>query len=197
MKGIKHKNKINKFIKQLFKDAYAGTVTSFFKTILEFQKLAEKISEKDQENYNRYFKRYMVHEMNLARIEFKKLEFTYKDSVFRTDKRAEQFESKLADPELVQDMKEFYQKEYLKILKPMYFIEQVVENFKQYLQILEITKDEFSEWFFLGRIDYLKELLSTYIVPDESSKNKEIWIYTKFKQKLTPERKEKMLARVK
>jgi hypothetical protein len=197
MKGVKHKNKIKKYTKELMREAYAGSVGSFFKVITEFQKLAAKVSESDQENYERYFRRYFTHEINLARIEFKKLELTYKDSVHRTDKRAMQFEEKLADPELVQDMKEFYQKEYLNILKPMYYIEQVVENFRQYMIILDITRDEFSEWFFLGRIDYLKELLSTYIVSDDSSKSKEIWLYEKYKQKLTPERKEKMLARVK
>ncbi|MHA1739845.1 MAG: hypothetical protein ACTSXA_15890 [Candidatus Heimdallarchaeota archaeon] len=196
MKGVKHKNKIKKYIKELMREAYAGSVGSFFKTIVEFQKLATKVSESDQENYEKYFRRYFTHEINLARIEFKKLEMTYKDTVHRTDKRAAQFEAKLADPELVQDMKTFYQKEYLNILKPMYYIEQVVENFRHYMLILDITRDEFSEWFFLGRIDYFKELLSTYIVKDESSKNKEIWLYEKYKQKLTEERKEKMIARV-
>ncbi len=197
MKGVKHKNKINKYIKELMREAYAGSVGSFFKTIVEFQKLAAKVSESNQKNYEKYFKRYFTHEINLARIEFKKLEMTYKDTVHRTDKRATQFEEKLADPKLVLDMKNFYQKEYLNILKPMYYIEQVVENFRHYMLILDITQDEFSEWFFLGRIDYLKELLSTYIVKDESSKNKEIWLYEKYKQKLTDERKEKMIARVK
>lgn len=197
MKGVKHKNKINKYVKELMKEAYAGTVSSFFGILVEFQKLAAKISDSDQENYEKYFRRYITHEINLARIEFKKLELTYKDSVHRTDKRAAQFEEKLADPKLVQDMKEFYQKEYLNILKPMYYIEQVVENFRQYMLILDITRDEFSEWFFLGRIDYLKELLSTYIVKDESNEKKEIWLYEKYKQKLTQERIEKMLARVK
>jgi len=178
------------------REAYAGSVGSFFKTIKAFQKLAEKVSEPDQEKYEKYFRRYITHEINLARIEFKKLELTYNDSVYRTGKRAAQFEERLADPELIQDMKEFYQKEYLNILKPMYYIEQVVENFRQYMLILDITRDEFKEWFFLGRIDYLKELLSTYIVIDESGKKKEIWLYEKYRQKLTEERKEKMLARV-
>ncbi|MHA1308694.1 MAG: hypothetical protein ACTSQN_15490 [Candidatus Heimdallarchaeota archaeon] len=196
MKGVKHKNKIKKYIKELMREAYAGSVGSFFKTIKAFQKLAEKVSEPDQEKYEKYFRRYITHEINLARIEFKKLELTYNDSVYRTGKRAAQFEERLADPELIQDMKEFYQKEYLNILKPMYYIEQVVENFRQYMLILDITRDEFKEWFFLGRIDYLKELLSKYIVIDESGKKKEIWLYEKYRQKLTEERKEKMLARV-
>jgi hypothetical protein len=179
------------------KEAYSGTVSGFFKTITEFQKLAQKVPEEYQENYEKYFRRIMTHEMNLARIEFKKLEMTYKDSIFRTDKKAEEFEAKLADPDLVPDMKQFYLKEYLNILKPMYFIEQVVENFTQYMLLLEITRDEFSEWFFLGRTDYLKGLLSSYIVPDEARKGKEIWLYEKYKKTLTQERKEKMLSRVK
>ncbi|MGC9781162.1 MAG: hypothetical protein HZR80_18110 [Candidatus Heimdallarchaeota archaeon] len=195
MKGIKHGNKIRKFCKTVISFAYSDSVSSFFQEIKNFQKLAEKITE--QAKYEKYFSRHMTHELNLIRIELKKIELNYKDSIHRTSRKIEEFEAKLADKELNQDMKDFYRKEYLNILKPMFFIEQVNENFKKYYEVLMKIKDEFNEWFFLGRVDFLKQILKPYIVSDDSSsKDREIWIYKKYAKELTKERKERMYQKV-
>ena len=93
-------------------------------------------------------------------------------------------------------MRVFYQKEYLNILKPLFYIEQVYENFQKYLEVIKIVQEEFNEWFFLGNIDFMKKLLQPYIVVDDSSRReKEIWIYKRYEKELTDERKKKMFDR--
>lgn len=196
MSKIKNSKKIRKFIKEIISETFTISVSPLFKLLKEFHELAEKIPQKEQENYERYFDRYMTHEINLVRIELKKIEMSYKESIHKTNKRAEKFETRLADKELAQEMRVFYQKEYLNILKPMYYIEQVFENFKKYLEVIRVIQEEFNEWFFLGRIDFLKQLLKPYIITDDSSRReKEIWIYKRYEKELTKERQEKMLQR--
>jgi hypothetical protein len=195
MKGIKHRKKITNGIKKIILSANTTKVKDLFDQLKEFQELAVKIPEQDQENYEKYFDKHMKHELNLLRIEYKKIEMSYKDTLFRTDKRAVKFENNLADKTLSNDMRNFYEKEYLNILKPMYYLEQMLENYRKYLDVLHLVMDEFSEWFFLGRIDYVKQLLHPYIISDESTKNKEIWVYKKYEKELTLERKQKMYKR--
>ena len=198
MKGVKYGKQMKKFIKQIKFVALNESVDSFFKELKDFQEeLAAKIPEQEQEKYQKYFDRYMIHELNLVRIELRKIEFNYKESVHRTSKQIEKFNSKLADPNLRKDMREFYQEEYLNILKPMYTIEQILENFRKYFDVLKTTHEEFSEWFFLGRIDFLKQLLQPFIVVDEKSKKeKEIWIYKKYSKKMTADRVKRMYQQV-
>lgn len=163
-----------------------------FDTLKEFQQLAVKISDNEQENYEKYFSKHFNHELRLLGIELRKIEMNYREVVFRTDQQSTKFNERLADKSLNRDMREFYHKEYLNILKPKYTIEQVLENFRKYLDVLNLVRDEFTEWFFLGRIDFVKQILKPYIVTDDSKKKKEIWIYKKFEKKLTPERMKKM-----
>ena len=197
MKGIKHRSKIQKGIKNIISSAFTDEVSDLFKEIKDFQELAEKILEQDQEKYKKYFEKYMIHETNLLKIEYRKIEMNYKDSMFRTNKRAEVFEKKLADPNLNQDMDHFYRREYLNILKPVYVIEQVLENYGKYLEVLRITMEEFSEWFFLKRADFLKQLLQPFIVKNETSrKERETWIYKKYAKQITSNRRMKMYKRV-
>jgi len=196
MKSLKFKNKIRKFTKEIITEALSSNISALFKVLKKFHELAEKIPQKEQENYERYFNKYMTHEINLVRIELKKIEMNYKESVHRTNKRAEKFERELANKELAQEMRTFYQKEYLNILKPLFYIEQVFENFQKYLEVIKKIQDEFNEWFFLGNIDFVKQLLQPYIVVDDSSRReKEIWIYKKYQKELTDERKKKMFDR--
>jgi hypothetical protein len=193
MSKIKNSKKIRKLIKEIITETFTESVSSLFKVLEEFHELAEDIPQKEQENYERYFDKYMTHEINLVRIELKKIEMNYKESVFKTDKRAEKFERELSNESLAQEMRVFYQKEFLNILKPMFYIEQVYENFTKYLEVLKAIQEEFNEWFFLGNIDFVKQLLQPYIVLDESSRReKEIWVYKKYEKELTDERKKKM-----
>lgn len=196
MSKIKNSKKIRKFIKEIISEAVSSSISDLFKVLKEFHELAEKIPQKEQENYERYFDKYMTHEINLVRIELRKIEMNYKESIHRTNKRAEKFDRELANKSLAQEMRTFYQKEYLNILKPMFYIEQVYENFQKYLEVIKIVQEEFSEWFFLGNIDFVKQLLQPYIVVDDSSRReKEIWIYKKYEKELTDGRKKKMLDR--
>ncbi len=196
MSRIKNSKKIRNFIKEIVVEARTSEVSNLFKVLKEFQELAEKIPQTEQENYEQYFNRYMTHEINLVRIELKKIELNYKESVFKTDKRAEKFEKELANKSLADEMRRFYQKEYLNILKPMFYIQQVLDNFTKYLEVLRLIQEEFNEWFFLGNIDFIKQLLQPYIVIDDSSRReKEIWIYKRYEKELTDERKKKMFER--
>jgi len=196
MSKIKNSKKIRKHIKEIISEAISSSISDLFNVLKEFHELAEKIPKKEQENYERYFDKYMTHEINLVRIELRKIEFSYKESMLKTNKRAEKFDRELAKESLAQEMRTFYQKEYLNILKPLFYIEQVYENFQKYLEVIKIVQEEFNEWFFLGRIDFLKQLLQPYIVVDDSSRRKkEIWIYKKYQKELTKERQEKMLQR--
>ena len=196
MSKIKNSKKIRKFIKEIITEAVSSSISDLFKVLKEFHELAEKIPQKEQENYERYFDKYMTHEINLVRIELRKIEMNYKESIHRTNKRAEKFDKELAKESLAQEMRSFYQKEFLNILKPMFYIEQVYENFQKYLEVIKIVQEEFNEWFFLGNIDFVKKLLQPYIVVDDSSRReKEIWIYKKYEKELTDGRKKKMLDR--
>jgi hypothetical protein len=195
LKGIKHRKKITNGIKDIIQSANAVKIDNFFDTLKEFRELAAKIPEQEQENYEMYVEKHFKHEFNLLRIEYKKIEMNYKDTLFRTDKRAVKFETNLADKNLNKDMRDFYRKEYLNILKPMYYLEQMLENYRKYQEVLKLTMEEFSEWFFLGRIDFLKQLLQPFIVIDDSRKGREIWIYKKYEKELTKERKQKMYKR--
>lgn len=198
MKSLNLKNKIVKFVKQIIVSANSENVSMLFKNLKEFQGLASSIAEKEQEYYKKYFEKNMTHEINLLRIDYKKIEFGYKESVIKTDKMIENFEAKLADKSIKQDMRVFYQKEYLNNLKPMYVMEQMQENFKHYLEVLNLIQEEFDEWFFLGRLDFLKQLLQPYIVSEESTgKEKEIWTYKKYEKGLTKERMERMYKQTK
>lgn len=192
MKGIKYRSKITKAIKTIISTALADKISLLFDALEEFQQLAIKIPDNEQEKYEKYFSKYFNHELRLLDIEQRKIEMNYREVVFRTDQQSVKFNERLADKSLKRDMREFYHKEYLNILKPKYTIEQVLENFRKYLEVLNFVKEEFNEWFFLGRIDFLKQLLKPYIVSDDSKKKKEIWIYKKFEKKLTPERMQKM-----
>ncbi len=193
MQRVKFGKKIRKFIAEILPITYTKDVSTFFEEIEEFSKLTKKIPEKEQENYKQYFSKHMTHQVNLVQIELRKINMKYRESVHRTGKQIEKFNSLLADPKLNSGMRTFYQSEFLKILKPMHFLEQLAENFRKFIEVLEITQDEFSEWFFLGRSDYLKELLQPFIVTDDSkSKKKEIWVYRKYAQELTDERKKKL-----
>ena len=195
MKKVKHRNKVRSFIKDIIEKAREEKTNPFFSELKDFQQLAEKIPEQEQDDYEKYFSKYFDHEMNLLRIEQKKIEMNYKEVIFRTDKQAIKFEQRISDPNVKVDMRNFYKKEYLNILKPQYIIAQVLENFNNYLEVLRITRDEFNEWFFLGRIDYLEQLLAPYISEDSKRKKKEIWIYKKYEKDLTAERKERMYKR--
>lgn len=196
MSKIKNSKKIRKHIKKIISEAISSSISDLFKVLEDFHELAEKIPQKEQENYERYFDKYMTHEINLVRIELRKIEFNYKESMLKTNKRAEKFDRELAKESLAQEMRTFYQKEYLNILKPLFYIEQIYENFQKYLEVIKIVQEEFKEWFFLGRIDFLKQLLQPYIVVDDSSRReKEIWIYKKYEKELTDERKKKMFDR--
>lgn len=196
MKRIKHRTKFQKFIKEIISSATSEKTTPFFLNLENFQQLAEKILEQEQDDYEHYFLKYMNHELNLLRIELKKIELNYKEIVFKTSQQILKFENRLSDETLKKDMREFYQKEFLNILKPQYIIEQVLENYKKYLEVLELTKEEFKEWFFLGRIDFLKQLLQPYIVKEDNKSKNEIWIYKKYEKELTQERKQKMFQKV-
>ncbi len=196
MAKIKNSKKIRKFIKEIITEAVSSSVSDLFEVLKEFHELAEDIPKKEQENYERYFDKYMTHEINLVRIELRKIEFNYKESMHRTNKRAEKFDRELANESLAQEMRVFYQKEYLNILKPMFYIEQVYENFQKYLEVIKVIQEEFNEWFFLGNLDFMKKLLQPYIVVDDSSRReKEIWIYKRYQKELTDERKKKMFDR--
>jgi len=196
MSRIKNSKKIRNFIKEIVIKARMESVSNLFDVLAEFKELATKIPQNEQEKYELYFNRYMTHEINLVRIELKKIEMNYKESVFKTDKRAEKFEKELANESLAEEMRRFYRKEYLNILKPMFYIQQVFENFTKYLEVLKLLQEEFNEWFFLGNIDFLKKLLQPYIVVDDSSRReKEIWIYKRYEKELTDERKKKMFER--
>ena len=196
MAKIKNSKKIRKFIKEIITEAVSSSVSDLFEVLKEFHELAEDIPKKEQENYERYFDKYMTHEINLVRIELRKIEFNYKESMHRTNKRAEKFDRELANESLAQEMRIFYQKEYLNILKPMFYIEQVYENFQKYLEVVKVIQEEFNEWFFLGNLDFMKKLLQPYIVVDDSSRReKEIWIYKRYEKELTDERKKKLFDR--
>lgn len=196
MAKIKNSKKIRKFIKEIITEAVSSSVSDLFEVLKEFHELAEDIPKKEQENYERYFDKYMTHEINLVRIELRKIEFNYKESMHRTNKRAEKFDRELANESLAQEMRVFYQKEYLNILKPMFYIEQVYENFQKYLEVIKVIQEEFNEWFFLGNLDFMKKLLQPYIVVDDSSRReKEIWIYKRYEKELTDERKKKLFDR--
>ncbi|NPE10010.1 MAG: hypothetical protein GNW80_17150 [Asgard group archaeon] len=196
MAKIKNSKKIRKFIKEIITEAVSSSVSDLFRVLKEFHELAENIPQKEQENYKRYFDKYMTHEINLVRIELRKIEFNYKESMLKTNKRAEKFDRELAKESLAQEMRTFYQKEFLNILKPMFYIEQVYENFQKYLEVINVIQEEFNEWFFLGNIDFMKKLLQPYIVVDDTSRReKEIWIYKRYEKELTDERKKKMFDR--
>lgn len=196
MAKIKNSKKIRKFIKEIITEAVSSSVSDLFKVLKEFHELAEDIPQKEQVNYERYFDKYMTHEVNLVRIELRKIEFSYKESMHKTNKRAEKFDRELANESLAQEMRIFYQKEYLNILKPLFYIEQVYENFQKYLEVIKVIQEEFNEWFFLGNLDFMKKLLQPYIVVDDTSRReKEIWIYKRYEKELTNERKKKMFDR--
>lgn len=193
MKRVKHGKKIRKFITEIISLTLTKDVSTYLEEINDFHQLARKIPEEEHEAFEQYFDKHMTHQVNLVQIHLRKIDMKYKDTVHRTSKQSVKFNSLLADPKLKQGMRAFYQKEYLKILNPMYFLEQLKDNFSRYIEVLEITQDEFSEWFFLGRFEYLKQLLQPYIVENDSkSKETEIWIYKKYAQELTVERKKKM-----
>lgn len=187
---IKFKNQIVKGIKKIIVSANSESIEPLFNEIKEFQELAKKIPETEQEKYEKYFDKYMIHEINLLKIEFRKIDMNYQEIVFKTNQQSIKFENHLANKELNQDMRSFYKKEYLNILKPQFIIEQVRENFEKYLEVVELIKEEFNEWFFLGRVDFLRQLLQLYIfeMSTASKKKEEIWIYKKYAKELTPER---------
>lgn len=191
MKRIKHSNKIKKFIKNIIPLTYKEDVETFIDSLNDFRKIATDIPEKEQAEYEKYFKKNMSHELNLLRIEYKKIEYSYKESVLRTDKQAEKFITRLADRELTKDMRIFFQKEYLNILKPKFYIEQVKENYEHYLEVLNILLEEFNEWFFLDNVNFIHQLLQPFIRKDTTGK--EIWIYKRYEKEITDERKERML----
>ncbi len=196
MQRVKFGKKVRKFISEIIPITYTKDISTYFEEIEEFGKLAKKIPDQEQEKYEQYFAKHMTHQINLVQINFRKIEMKYRDCVHRTSKQSAKFNSLFADPKLKQHMRIFYQQEYLKILNPMYFLEQLKENYSKYLEVLEITQAEFSEWFFLGRLDYLKQVLQPYIVENKhSAKEKEIWIYRKHTQELTPARKKKMFEK--
>jgi hypothetical protein len=195
MVGLLARKKMQKAIKELIAKARAKRVKELFSSLEDFRKTAEKISEDEQEEYTKYFTKYFDHELRLLNIEGRKIEMNYKEIIFRTDQQASKFNERLAQPDLDKSMRNFYRKEYLNILKPQYVIAQVLDNFRKYIEVLKIIEEEFSEWFFLGRLDYLKELLQPYIVMSEEKKQKEIWIYKKYEKELEIERKEEMFKR--
>lgn len=198
MDNIKFKSKIVKGIKKIILSANTDSTVSLFNELKEFQELAKKIPESEQEKYEKYFEKYMIHEINLLKIEFRKIDMNYQEIVFKTNQQTLKFENLLADKELNQDMRSFYQKEYLNILKPQFIMEQVRENFEKYLNVVDMVKEEFNEWFFLGRIDFLKQLLKPYIVEASTTnkKKEEIWVYKKYAKEITPERKIAMYKKV-
>jgi len=197
MKGIKHRKKIINGIIRIIASANETKVETYLDELREFREIADKIPEADQNKYQVYFEKHITHEINLLRIEYRKIEMHYRDLLHRTNKRAATFEERLSEKGLPKDMVHFYQKEFLNILKPKFIMEQIADNYKKYIDVVNITKEEFSEWFFLGRIDFVKQLLKPYIVVDDSSKKKEeIWIYKLHQQELTLDRKKKMYERV-
>ncbi|MBN1330001.1 MAG: hypothetical protein JXA54_11060 [Candidatus Heimdallarchaeota archaeon] len=190
MDKIKFKNQIVKGIKRIIISANNDSAEPFFDEIKEFQELARKIPENEQEKYEKYFEKYMIHEINLLKIDFRKIDMNYQEIVLKTNQQSLKFENLLANKELNQDMRNFYQREYLNILKPQFIMEQVRENYEKYLEVVRLVKEEFTEWFFLGRIDFLKQLLKPYIseMNAGNKKKEEIWIYKKYAKELTPER---------
>ncbi|MHA1211778.1 MAG: hypothetical protein ACTSSH_04880 [Candidatus Heimdallarchaeota archaeon] len=197
MKGIRHRKKITNGIIRIIASANETKVKAYLDELKEFREIADKIPETDQNKYQKYFEKHMTREINLLRIEFRKIEMHFRELLHRTNKRAAKFEERLSDKRLPKDMIHFYQKEFLNILKPKYILEQVADNYKKYIEVVNITKEEFSEWFFLGRIDFVKQLLKPYIVEDSSSnKKEEIWIYKLHQKGLTLDRKKKMYERV-
>ena len=193
MKRVKQGKKVRKFITEIIQTTLTKDVSAFFKEIEEFQEITRKISDEEHAAYEQYFNKHMTHQINLVQIELRKIEMKYRESVHRTSKQIEKFSGLLADPNLKQHMRVFYQEEFMKILAPMYHLEQLKENFSQYLDVLEKTQEEFSEWFFLARSDYLKQILQPYIVEQKTrSKTREIWIYQKHAQELTESRKKKI-----
>jgi len=195
MKRLKYQKKVQKGIKDLIVKANAILVEDFFSSLKELQQLALKIPQTEQEAYEKLFTRQMTHELNLLRIEYKKIEFRYKEVLFNTNKEITKFERLLADSSLTKDMRQFYQKEYLKVLEPLYYLEQMKENFETFLKVLRITTEEFTEWFFLGRFDFLKQLLQPFIVMDDKTKGKEIWLYKRYAKELQPSRKQRMFKK--
>lgn len=191
MNRIKHGNKIKKFIKNIIPIAYKENVETFIHNLNDFRKIAVDVPETLHEDYVKYFKKYMSHELSLLRIEYKKIEYSYKESVLLTDKQSEKFITRLSDRELSKDMRIFYQKEHMNILKPKFYLEQIKENYEHYLEVLNIFTEEFNEWFFLDNVNFLHQLLQPFIRKDSSGK--EIWIYKKYEKEITDERKEKIL----
>ncbi|MBD3190316.1 MAG: hypothetical protein GF308_06715 [Candidatus Heimdallarchaeota archaeon] len=196
MMKIRLKRKTEKKIKGIIESAKAEKVSKLFKSLTNSHELLEKIPESEQESYEEYFTEQMNRELELLRIELKKIEVNYKEVIYKTKLQEAKFKERLSEKGLDQEMREFYLQEYLNILKPEYTLEQILENFQKYLEVLTIIKDEFHEWFFLGRLDYLKQLLKQYIVNDGSPKKREIWIYKKNEKELTLTRKKKMYKRV-
>ncbi|MHA1630772.1 MAG: hypothetical protein ACTSXO_11540 [Candidatus Heimdallarchaeota archaeon] len=195
MKRLKYQKKIQKGIKDFIVKANNFFVKDFFDSLKKLQQLAASIPQQEQEAYEKFFSRQMTHELNLLRIEYKKIEFRYKDVLYNTNKEILKFENLLADSSLSENMRRFYQHEYFKVLEPLFYLEQLKENFKNYLEVLRITLDEFSEWFFNGRIDFLKQLLAPYIITDEATNKQEAWIYKRYAKALQPERKARLFTK--
>ena len=197
MKKVKHGKKLRKFITEIIPITLKKDVSTYFKELEQMHELAQKIPDEEHGAYEQYFEKHMNHQINLVEIELRKIDMKYRESVNRTSRQIEKFTGLLANPNLKQHMRTFYQEEYLKILGPMYHLEQLKENFGLYLEVLQKTMEEFAEWFFLGRFDFLKQLLEPYISElKDHSKIREIWIYQKNSQKLTEHRKKRMYETV-
>ena len=187
----KHQRKLKKLIRAIVISARSEQVSTLLDTLEESKKLATEIPEPEQEEYEEFFTKVMTQELNLLTIDVRKLTLNYEELLFKTKQQAAKFQERLADKSLDQSMREFYHKEFLNILKPKYILDQVIENYKEFLEVLKIIKDEFNDWFFLGRIDFIKQLLQPHIVLDTQNST-EIWLYKKNENALTPERNEEM-----
>ncbi|NHJ87252.1 MAG: hypothetical protein FK734_17445 [Asgard group archaeon] len=186
IKGIKYKSKISKGIKKIVSSAYNDNILLFFDELLEFQKLVEKIPRDDSIKYEKYLTWEFTSEINRIRVEAKRIEMSYKETLFKTNQKAAEFEEKITDHKISTEMRDFYQKEYLNILKPLYIIKQILENFEQYLEVIKITTEEINEWFFNGNIDFMKQLLKPFIVSEKIDGNqKETWVYKKYDKKMS------------
>ena len=199
MVRFRHRSKIKKIIEEIIKTVRdEAEVSKLLKVINEAKELAVKVSEAEQNEYAEYFEKYMNHKIRLLDIEQRKIELNYKEVIFRTDQQTAKFSNRLSEPDLTNDLREFYLKEYLNILKPQFALEQVLENYKNFMQVIKIIKEEFSEWFFLQRIDYLKQLLEPYFsLEKKKRKQKEVWLHKHFEKELSNEIKEKMFMKVK
>ncbi len=132
MQRVKFGKKVRKFIAEIIPITYSKDISTYFEEIEEFRKLALKIPDQEQEKYEQYFAKHMTHQINLVQINQRKIEMKHRDCVHGTSKQSAKFNSLLADPKLKQHMRIFYQREYLKILNPMYFLEQLKENYSKY-----------------------------------------------------------------